>query len=139
MGTLTQPTSYFSGGFVVNGKLTFDSGLGVLGDIVDDSSGTTIWDSNNDYIPSNALQNDSISINGTDVSLGDSISLSTGVDLGDDEKGTFGTDNDFSIRYDSTADSLTWQDGINTADRMELDRSTGNLDIEGTLTEGSAL
>jgi len=28
---------------------------------------------------------------------------------------------------------------LNTADRMELDRSTGNLDIEGTLTEGSAL
>jgi len=44
-----------------------------------------------------------------------------------------------AVRFDTTADSFKWEDKDNNLDRMELDRSTGDLNIEGELTEGAAL
>lgn len=86
------------------------------------------------------LDSNFITINGTDVSLGGSVSIEGGsIDLGDDEEGFFGTNNDMSIRYDSAADSYVWQDNTNGADRASLDRTTGDMSIEGTLTEGANL
>lgn len=54
-------------------------------------------------------------------------------------KVTWGANEDMSSRYDSGADSYRIQDEVNSADRLDLDRTTGDLSIEGTLTEGSAL
>jgi len=62
-----------------------------------------------------------------------------GIQFSDGEFIEFGTGSDFSVRYDSTNDDLRWQDKTNTADRMALDRTTGDLSIEGTITEGSSL
>jgi hypothetical protein len=50
--------------------------------------------------------------------------------------GSFGL---FTVRYDSSNDDLRWRDAENGQDRMALDRTTGNLRIEGSFTEGSAL
>ncbi len=59
--------------------------------------------------------------------------------LNDDDELPFGAGNDVSVRYGASEDAFVWQDNNNGADRMELDRTTGDLDIEGALSEGSAL
>lgn len=62
-----------------------------------------------------------------------------GIQLDDGVFIEFGTDSDFEMRYDSTNDELRWQDKTNTTDRMALDRTTGDLRISGTITEGDTL
>jgi len=57
----------------------------------------------------------------------------------DDEEVPFGTNADVTERYDAANDDLRFQDSTNTADRMALDRTTGDLSIGGSLSEGSAL
>jgi len=57
----------------------------------------------------------------------------------DGEEVPFGTNADVTARYDANNDDLRFQDSTNTADRMALDRTTGDLTIEGALSEGSAL
>lgn len=44
-----------------------------------------------------------------------------------------------SVRYDSGDDDIRWRDETNNAERMGLDRTTGDLDISGSFTEGAAL
>jgi hypothetical protein len=56
-----------------------------------------------------------------------------------DQERLFGTGNDISLRFDSTADSFRVQDNINTTDIVDIDRSTGDVSISGVLTEGAAL
>lgn len=64
-----------------------------------------------------------------------------GVLVQDDIKFYYGSDgNDFGIRYDSGVDELRWRDeGSSNTDRMALDRTTGDLTIEGEFTEGASL
>jgi hypothetical protein len=61
------------------------------------------------------------------------------VDFGDDEELVFGATDDVSQRYAPSADDLRWQDTSGGQDRMALDRTTGNLTIEGTLSESASL
>jgi hypothetical protein len=61
------------------------------------------------------------------------------VDISDDEKFLFGSDNDISQRYDSSNDSLRIKDEKNNIDRLEFERTTGNLSILGELTENASL
>jgi len=56
----------------------------------------------------------------------------------DDVKFFYGQNLVISTRYDSADDDLKWRDEANTTDRMALDRTTGNLTIEGTLDETSS-
>jgi hypothetical protein len=44
-----------------------------------------------------------------------------------------------SERYDSGNDDYRVQDQVNSADRMALDRTTGDLSIDGAITEGATL
>lgn len=44
-----------------------------------------------------------------------------------------------SISYDSSNDDIRWRDEDNGADRMALDKTSGDLEIEGEITESSAL
>jgi hypothetical protein len=107
--------------------------------------GQTIFDETNTHVPESALQtlsnsaltNSSISINGSSVALGGSTTIN--VDLGDDEKRLFGANQDVSLRFDSANDSFIIQDNINVNDILNVDRSTGDVDISGELTEGAAL
>lgn len=46
---------------------------------------------------------------------------------------------DMDMGFDAGNDDLRWRDNTNETDRMALDRTTGNLTIEGALTEGAAL
>ena len=69
----------------------------------------------------------------------DDATPSIEVAIDDDEILTFGTGDDVSQRYDSTNDEIRWRDETNSADRMALDRTTGDLSIEGTLSEGQTL
>jgi hypothetical protein len=122
----------------ISGNLSLDSDLQAV-------NGETIWSEANTHVPESALQtlsnsaltNSSISINGTSVSLGGSTTIN--VDLGDDQERLFGTGNDISLRFDSTADSFRIQDNINATDIVDVDRSTGDVSISGELTEGAAL
>ncbi|MFB6207980.1 MAG: twin-arginine translocation signal domain-containing protein, partial [Candidatus Nanohaloarchaea archaeon] len=59
--------------------------------------------------------------------------------LGDGLKLTFGASSDVSARFDATNDDLRFRDEGNGADRVAVDRTTGDLNIEGTFTEGSIL
>jgi len=61
------------------------------------------------------------------------------VDITDDETLVFGTDGDMSVRYSTSSDSFRIQDETNNVDRLELDRSTGDLNINGQITENSSL
>jgi len=122
----------------ISGNLLLDSNLQAV-------DGETIWDETNTHVPESALQtlsnsaltNSSISINGSSVALGGSTTIN--VDLGDDEKRLFGANQDVSLRFDSTSDSFIIQDNINVNDILNVDRSTGDVDISGELTEGAAL
>lgn len=55
----------------------------------------------------------------------------------DDQKVKFGTDVDMTERYDSVNDEIRISDEQNTADRLAIERTTGNLKISGQLTEGN--
>lgn len=61
------------------------------------------------------------------------------VDISDDETVALGSDNDISQRYDSSNDSLQIKDEKNNIDRLEFERTTGNLSILGELTENASL
>lgn len=50
----------------------------------------------------------------------------------------FGADQDIGVAYVAGNDALEWSD-VGTSTRMQLDRTSGNLNIEGSLTEGAAL
>lgn len=64
----------------------------------------------------------------------------TGAELPDDNELFFGTGaNDTSVRYDSANDDVRVKDEGNATDRLALDRTTGDLSISGTLTEGTTL
>jgi hypothetical protein len=69
---------------------------------------------------------------------GNALAWST-VSREDDDPFYFGADEDIGIRYDATADTWVVADNTNTADRLELDRTSGNLDITGELTENASL
>ena len=69
----------------------------------------------------------------------DDAAPSIEVAIDDDEILTFGTGDDVSQRYDSANDEIRWRDETNATDRMALDRTTGDLSIEGTLSEGQTL
>jgi hypothetical protein len=58
---------------------------------------------------------------------------------GDGLKIVYGAGSDVAARYDSGNDELRWSDETNSSDRMALDRTTGDLKIDGELTEGSTL
>lgn len=64
--------------------------------------------------------------------------LSGDLDVADGQGVLFGNSDDMKVRYDAGSDSMNWGD-TGASDRMELDRTTGNLNIEGSLTEGAAL
>lgn len=51
----------------------------------------------------------------------------------------YGASNEFREEYNSNQDSLDISDQPNSAVRARMDRSTGDLTIEGTLTEGATL
>lgn len=55
------------------------------------------------------------------------------------EKALWGSEGDMTTRYDGTEDDYRWEDGINNADRAAMDRTTGDMEIGGEFTEGSAL
>jgi len=63
----------------------------------------------------------------------------SGIQFDDGKLIEFGTDGDVSVRYDSTNDELRWQDGQNSNDRMALDRTSGDLKIDGEIIEGQTL
>lgn len=108
------------------------------GNIEDIEHNNTIYDENGQHVPSSILEHNSININGTEVSLGGSITVSGGsIDLADAEEGTFGTNDDISIRYAPLSDSFVWQDNINDDDIAEIDRTSGDMSIEGSFELGS--
>jgi len=129
MGVLEQPIVFSSGGEIIKGTI-------LLSGDIESLNGDLIWDSGNAYIPVSSLQSDSINIStgssltgggsaslggNTTLSLADNISLS-GIDvdnIGDNGQGLI----EFSV---------------SDVKRAELD-SNGDLEIEGSLTEGSAL
>jgi hypothetical protein len=115
-------------------------------------------------IANSTLTNSSVTVSSGDgltgggiVSLGGSITLNIepanfagehladdgndnlAVDIGDDSKLDLGTNDDVSVRYDSTNDDIRWEDSNSTTDRMALDRTTGDLTISGEFTEGATL
>lgn len=51
----------------------------------------------------------------------------------------YGASNDMRQEFDGTNDGLNFDDQTNTTTRARLDRTTGDLTIEGTLTEGATL
>ena len=57
----------------------------------------------------------------------------------DDEELFWGTGDPMSQRYDAAQDDLRWADNTAGQDRMALDRTTGDLSIEGELTEAATL
>lgn len=57
----------------------------------------------------------------------------------DGAKVIYGAGEDMSSRYDANDDNLTWRDENNSADRMELDRTTGDFSVRGEITEGASL
>jgi len=81
---------------------------------------------------------------GQDLQVNPGVGLSVpgdavDVDFGDNEQLQFGDDDDVSQRYGPSSDELRWQDASGGQDRMALDRTTGNLRIEGELSEGASL
>lgn len=94
------------------------------------------YDSTNDWLQISDGTNDLMRISPTGP-----ISFLTGnLQLdGDGLKLLYGADQDVSSRYDASADDLRWRDETNALDRMALDRTTGDLSIEGQLTEGATL
>lgn len=71
----------------------------------------------------------------TDELFDDAVTVGK-VLISDDSGLPFGTDDDITVRYDSGNDTQSWRDEANSADRMEMDRTSGDLSIEGQLTEG---
>lgn len=68
-----------------------------------------------------------------------SIAFEGGLEAaGDGVKIFYGADLDMSTRYDAGDDDLKWRDEANTTDRMSLNRTTGDLTIDGTLDETSS-
>jgi hypothetical protein len=61
------------------------------------------------------------------------------IGLGDGDAVLFGAGDDMGARFDATADDFRVQDETNSTDRLALDRTSGDLNISGTLTEGSTL
>jgi len=62
-----------------------------------------------------------------------------GIQLGDQKVIEFGDDGDMSQRYANILNEIRWRDESNGADRMTLGRTTGNLRIEGQLTENASI
>jgi len=135
--------------------------IGISGDLNLDSDleapdGTTIWDDSEGYIPESAVNvsgadagsglsktSGTLSVNlGTGIELDGSDNIQPGgssdISLDDSTKILLGNSDDMAVRYDSGNDSVRWSDE-GTSDRMNLDRTTGDLEIEGNFTEGSAL
>ncbi len=150
---VTNPTTGEAQVALTNDSLTVNSGDGLknggsvsLGGSTTldvepaDFAGSGLQDDGTDDLE---LVNNSVTVTagtgltgGGTVSLGGSITVD--VDPADDEKITFGTGDDFTLRYDSTNDDIRLEDN-GTSDRLALDRTTGDLSIEGTLTEGATL
>jgi hypothetical protein len=115
-------------------------------------------------IANSTLTNSSVTViagnglkNGGSVSLGNSISINIeptdfagehladdgsdnlAVDIGDDSRVDYGAGDDMATRYDSTSDSYKVSDETNTTDRFEVERTTGNVNITGEITENTSL
>jgi chorismate synthase len=115
-------------------------------------------------IANSTLTNSSLTVtagnglkNGGSVSLGNSISINIeptdfagehladdgsdnlAVDIGDDSRVDYGAGDDMATRYDSTSDSYKVSDETNTTDRFEVERTTGNVNITGEITENTSL
>jgi len=74
-----------------------------------------------------------------DFTFTSNIDFSNGLAVSSDgTKFFYGKNLVISTRYDSGKDSLVWEDETNTTDRMALDRTTGDLTIDGTLDETSS-
>ena len=71
--------------------------------------------------------------------IGELIDGLSGIQFDDGEIIEFGTGSDVSVRYDSANDELRWQDSQNSNDKMALDRTSGDLRIEGQFIEGQTL
>jgi hypothetical protein len=142
--------------FAQAGQLSGGTNVSVSGDVIDVSpqgGGSGLNADTVDGIEATDLGSD-VSNNGTTVTSsatdlnfttnllasddGDGTST-IAIELSDDETLLFGTGDDISQRYDATNDSFRIQDEVNNADRLELDRTTGNLNITGSLTENSSL
>lgn len=103
---------------------------------LNDSSNNLIWDSSNSYIPQGRLQNDSVTVSsGTNITGGGSVALgsSTTISLGDPVNVSTLNANDIGDNGQGFIDF-----NVSGTKRAELD-SSGNIDIEGELTEGAAL
>jgi len=116
----------------ISGALQLDTDL----ESDPNGSGVLIWDESSEYIPQGRLQNDSVTVSagtnlstGGSVSLGDSVTidLADPIDLSDLNVDSIGDNGQGFIDF-----------SISGIKRAELDGS-GNLDIEGSLTEGAAL
>ena len=105
----------------------------LTGDTDDISEGTT-----NLYFTDERAQDAVGTIVGSLLNYDDSVPSLT-IDIGDDQELLFGSNDDMSVRYDSANDEYRWQDNTNTSDKMALDRTTGNLNITGEITENTSL
>ncbi len=122
----------------IAGTLSLDADLeAVNGETIYDESNTQIVESILPSISNSTLTNSSITVNGNSVALGGSTSIN--LNLNDDEERLFGSNTDISLRFDSANDSFRIQDNINGVDIVDVDRTTGDVSISGTLTEGAAL
>lgn len=138
---------------LANSSITVSGGTGIknggsvsLGGSVtlniepNDFAGNGLEDDGSDNlaISSNAIQLDELdqSISPTWTARHD---FNGNLGLNDGGKAFMGTNDDFSQRYDATADDVRWRDETNATDRMGLDRTTGDLTISGEFTEGATL
>jgi hypothetical protein len=109
------------------------------GDLLDGAS-NVIYDQSQNGIPAERILGTLGAFEDTDSdNVAELISDFTGIRFADDETIEFGSSGDMSQSFDSANDELRWSDETNTVDRMALDRTTGNLSIEGEITEGASL
>jgi hypothetical protein len=109
------------------------------GDLLDGAS-NIIYDQSQNGIPAERILGTLGVFEDTDSdNVAELISDFTGIRFADGETTEFGSSGDMSERFDASNDELRWSDETNTADRMALDRTTGDLSIEGEITEGASL
>lgn len=134
-----------SGGNALNNPITIDTeGSSTINGsssvVVEDnySAKALASDGNNWYTSGAGAGGGAFKDTDNDV-IAELISDFNGIQLADGEFIEFGSGSDFDIRYDSAADDIRWRDKNNSSDRMALERTTGNLSIQGTLTENTSL
>ena len=113
----------------ISGVLSLDTDL-------EASDGTVLWDDSNGYIPTSVLQDDSVTLSvDSNMTSSGSVALGSSFSLGLADPISL-TRIDVDVIGDNGSSAIDFN--IGGARRANMD-SSGNLSIEGELTEGAAL